>query len=130
MTDRYKNPTVASFVKTYKIEPTVLTTAEIAEAFAAVLRETALAVQASGGLVGHIKAVVNFSPGGALRLSVVKGNPGRADDHLAADARPLTAEAALTAIVFGPSTEDLHRLLAQALTRFLPEALVEKDGKN
>lgn len=126
MTDRYQTPVVASFVKSYHLEPTVLTATEMAGFFAAVLRDTALEVETGGGLVGHIKAVVNFTPGGRLRLSMVKGDPQTASDNFDAGAFPAKVEAAVTAIVFGPSTEELNRLLAEALKRHLPEALTEE----
>lgn len=126
MTDRYQDPTVVSFVRGYHLEAAELTAAEAAGAFAAVLRETASGVKAGGGLVGHIKAVVDFFPGGKLRLSAVTtGAPQRGGDDFIAEARPARVEAAITAIVFGPSAEELNRLLAKALNGHLPEALLE-----
>lgn len=130
MTDRYQNPTVASFVKNYRLEPAVLTAADMAEAFKRVLWETAVEVRTNGGLVGHIKAVVNFTPGGGLRLSVVKEEPRSGGEDFVAQAHPTKVEAVVTAIVFGPSAEELNSFLAQALKRHLPEALTEENHRN
>ncbi|MDR1164936.1 MAG: hypothetical protein LBO66_03525 [Deltaproteobacteria bacterium] len=71
-------------------------------------------------MIGHIKGYVTLDNGGAMGLSIVKATVNR--KPLDFDpAKPVKSfKLALTNIVFGPSVEELGRLVELGLALILP----------
>lgn len=123
-------PAVASLSKSYVTAKPTLTAGHLVEAFAGALAEVAALVRQEGALVGHIKAWVEMTPGGEVRLSVVKDEPRRQSENFSPEARPSSVNLALTAIVYGPSPAELSCHLATALSKHWPADLAEAAPPN
>lgn len=129
MEDRYQEPAVASFTKRYIMGQPTLAAQCVADSVANALAEVASQVRENHFLVGHVKAFVEMTPGGDFRLSVVKGAAKVQSANFEPQARPLAVEAAITAIVYGPSVEELQALIESTLNRCLPGQLIARDLK-
>lgn len=87
------------------------------------LSETAAAVSAGGGFIGHIKACASFASGGSLGFSVVKEQVRVTEDQFNGEEAAGAFKLAVTAIVYGFPKEDLTNLLERGLAGRFPESL-------
>ena len=86
--------------------------------FSLVLVAIASEIKNQGGFIGHLKAVLEFEPGGQLGFSIVKDEVS-CQGKLEAGTT-LTMKMAITAIIYGLERDTLEKLVNKKLTPFLP----------
>lgn len=124
-------PVVVSFSRAYKASIDGLTAGEVGDRLSEVLIEVAASIRGAGAFIGHIKALVSQPEGGQLGISVVKDKASRIESSFKPLSPVSTFKAAVTAIVYGCSPDELSRLLKLGLALGLPKNRYEelREGK-
>jgi hypothetical protein len=93
---------------------------ELADRLSGVMRATADLAESAGGLVGHVKAVIDLGGRGGAALSLVRREVRVKPLPGAGERPPEAAKISLTAIVYGLSANHLQNFLTQRLDLAFP----------